>query len=47
VADLVILDADPLDDIGNLEKIFLVMKDGRVVERDKLPFKKIVELPDF
>ncbi|MCX6570627.1 MAG: amidohydrolase family protein [Candidatus Aminicenantes bacterium] len=46
-ADLVILDANPLDDIGNLEKISLVMKDGRIVERDKLPIKKVVELLEF
>jgi imidazolonepropionase-like amidohydrolase len=46
-ADLVILNANPLDDIGNLEKIFLVMKDGRLVERNKLPIKRVVELPEL
>jgi hypothetical protein len=46
-ADLVILDADPLEDISNLEKIHLVIKDGSVVERDKLPLKKVIELPDL
>jgi imidazolonepropionase-like amidohydrolase len=46
-ADLVILDADPMRDIDNLEKIFLVIKDGRVIDRDKLPLKKVVELPDL
>jgi imidazolonepropionase-like amidohydrolase len=46
-ADLVILNGNPLDNIGNLETIFLVMKEGRVVERDKLPLKKVVELPDL
>jgi len=44
-ADIVILEADPLADIGNLEKIRLIMKDGRVVDRDKLPLKTVVELP--
>lgn len=46
-ADLVILDADPLSDIGNLERIRLVMKDGRVVDRAKLPLKTVVQLPVF
>ncbi len=46
-ADLIILGADPLADIGNIEKIVQVMKDGRVVERDKLPLKKPVELSEF
>ena len=41
-ADLVVLDADPLADIANLRKIHLVMKDGRVVDRDALPLKKIL-----
>jgi imidazolonepropionase-like amidohydrolase len=41
LADLVILDADPLADINNIRKIFMVMKDGQVVERDRLPIKKI------
>jgi hypothetical protein len=41
-ADLVILDADPLADIDNLRKIGAVIKDGRVVDRDALPLKKIL-----
>jgi uncharacterized protein (TIGR02246 family) len=41
-ADLVVLDADPLQDINNIRKISLVMKDGRVVDRDKLPFRKVL-----
>jgi adenine deaminase len=32
VADLVLLDANPLDEIGNTKKIFRVIKDGRVVD---------------
>jgi imidazolonepropionase-like amidohydrolase len=47
VADIVILEADPLADIGNLEKIWLIMKDGLVVDRDKLPLKNVVQLPAF
>jgi hypothetical protein len=46
-ADLVILDANPLEDINNLQKIFMVLKDGQTIERDKLPLKKVVELPEF
>lgn len=41
-ADLVILDADPLADIANLRRIDAVMKDGRIVDRDALPLKKIL-----
>jgi imidazolonepropionase-like amidohydrolase len=36
LADLVILDADPLADIGNLARIHRVIKDGRVFDPDAL-----------
>ena len=42
LADLVILNADPLADINNIRNIFMVVKDGKVVDRDKLPLKKIL-----
>jgi len=42
LADLVILDGDPLADIGNVRKIHAVMKDGQIVDREKLPLKKIL-----
>ena len=32
-ADLVILEADPYEDIRNTQKIWMVIKDGRVVHR--------------
>ena len=32
-ADLVVLDADPIEDIRNTQKIWMVIKDGRVVHR--------------
>src|SRR5919108_3213913 len=36
LADLVVLDANPLQDVTNIRKISMVMKDGQVVDRDKL-----------
>ncbi|MFT3976339.1 MAG: amidohydrolase family protein [Sphingomonas bacterium] len=37
LADLVLLDADPLADIANAKKIALVMKAGTIVDESKLP----------
>jgi imidazolonepropionase-like amidohydrolase len=45
LADLVILDADPLQDIENVRRISKVMKDGQIVDRDKLPLKKVLTAP--
>jgi imidazolonepropionase-like amidohydrolase len=42
IADLVVLDADPLADVNNIRKISMVMKDGQVVDRDSLPIKKVL-----
>jgi imidazolonepropionase-like amidohydrolase len=42
IADLVILDADPLADVDNYTKIHLVMKDGAVIDRDALPTVKVI-----
>jgi len=36
LADLVLLDADPLADIGNVQRIAMVMADGRLLRRDAL-----------
>lgn len=41
IADLVVLDADPLQDISNIRRISLVMKDGGIVERERLPVKPV------
>ena len=41
-ADLLILDADPLSAIMNIQKISTVMKDGAVVDRAALPVKRVV-----
>lgn len=46
-ADLLILDGDPLKDIGNVRKIVTVMKDGVVVEVGRLPVRPVLtEAPD-
>jgi cytosine/adenosine deaminase-related metal-dependent hydrolase len=45
LADLVVLDANPLQDINNIRKISLVMKDGHVIDRDKLPIKRVLSVP--
>lgn len=42
IADLVMLDADPLADIHNVERIKLVIKDGVVIDRDRLPSDPLV-----
>jgi len=36
IADLVLLDADPLADIANTRRIWRVIQGGRVVDRDAL-----------
>jgi imidazolonepropionase-like amidohydrolase len=41
LADIVLLDADPLADIKNIRKLHLVMKEGAVIDRDKLPEKPV------
>ena len=45
IADLVILEADPLQDINNARKISIVMKDGQIIDRDKLPLKRLLSTP--
>jgi imidazolonepropionase-like amidohydrolase len=41
-ADLLILDANPLEDIRNLRKLSTVMRDGRVIDRAKLPERRVL-----
>ena len=36
LADMVLLNADPLEDINNAKKIHLVIKNGNVIDREKL-----------
>ena len=42
IADLVLLTADPLADIGNLRQIGAVMKDGQIVDRARLPQLRVL-----
>lgn len=42
IADLVILDADPLQDIANIHKISDVMRDGVVIDRKALPTRPFI-----
>ena len=44
LADLVILDADPLADIRNIRKIRSVMKEGKVVDLARLPEKRVLSV---
>jgi imidazolonepropionase-like amidohydrolase len=41
LADILLLDADPLSDIHNIRKLSFVMKEGLVVDRDRLPEKPV------
>jgi imidazolonepropionase-like amidohydrolase len=41
-ADLILVDANPLTNIANLRKLSLVMRDGRAIDRDKLPLARVL-----
>jgi imidazolonepropionase-like amidohydrolase len=43
IADLLILAADPMIDIGNVRQIFMILKDGIIVDRDALPIVKVLD----
>jgi imidazolonepropionase-like amidohydrolase len=43
IADLLVVSQNPLDDISNLRKIHLVIKDGQIVDRDALPLTKVLD----
>jgi imidazolonepropionase-like amidohydrolase len=45
LADLLVLDADPLADIHNIRKLSLVMKEGRVIDTSRLPEKRVLSWP--
>ena len=42
LGDILLLTADPLTDIGNLRKVALVIKEGRVVDRARLPVSRVL-----
>lgn len=42
IADLIILERNPLADISNMRSISMVIKDGAVVDRDRLPNPTVV-----
>jgi imidazolonepropionase-like amidohydrolase len=41
LADILLLDADPLADIKNIRKLSTVMRNGVIVDRDRLPEKPV------
>ena len=44
-ADLLLLDADPLADIRNIRRLYMVVQDGRVVDIARLPETPIYYRP--
>jgi imidazolonepropionase-like amidohydrolase len=44
IADLVVLTADPLADISHLRKVSMVFKDGRAVDRARLPEVRVLSV---
>ena len=44
LADVVLLTADPLSDISNLRKVAAVIKEGRVVDRARLPGSRVLSV---
>jgi imidazolonepropionase-like amidohydrolase len=43
LADLVVVNEDPLENIANMRKIDLVIKEGAIVDREHLPQKQILK----
>ena len=44
-ADVLVLGADPLEEIGNIRALEVVIRDGRVVDLDTLPYERIFSTP--
>ena len=42
IADILVLDADPLADIKNIRKLSVLIRDGKVIDRAKLPTTPIM-----
>jgi len=45
LADLVVLDRNPLEGAENYRSISIVMKEGRIIDRDALPTQKLLTAP--
>jgi imidazolonepropionase-like amidohydrolase len=45
LADLVILEADPLVDIKNIRRLITVIRGGAIVDRDRLPEMRVLSRP--
>ncbi|MDJ0657723.1 MAG: amidohydrolase family protein [Xanthomonadales bacterium] len=43
IADLLVVDADPMEDINNIRQIHLVIKDGKIIDRDALPTVEVLD----
>ena len=41
-ADILVLDADPLSDISNLRTLSVVLREGRVIDRERLPVQRVL-----
>ncbi len=46
LADVLILDADPLQDISNIRRLNSVFKEGRLVDLNALPYERIFSKPE-
>ena len=44
-ADVLVLDADPLEEIGNIRMLGMVIRDGKIVDLDALPYERIFSAP--
>lgn len=42
-ADILVVDADPLADIANLRRIAMVIKEGKIIDREALPTVKVLD----
>ena len=45
LADILVLDANPVEDIGNIRALGMIIRDGRIVDRDSLPYERIFSSP--
>jgi imidazolonepropionase-like amidohydrolase len=45
IADLVVLDGNPLADVEHYRSIHLVMKGGRIIDREALPTQRLITAP--